>query len=151
WSPSTSGIITAAPVWLGNPKDDLKKYEGKLGGAIVMTRPVLTDFIRADRPAAGGDLRRAPTAAQSQEAAQRNQQITAMLNKEHPGVTLEPSDGEHGTVFVTGRDAGPNGFPSLVLAAENYNMIARLLEAGIPVKLSVGIQAKFFEQDRNAY
>jgi hypothetical protein len=151
WSPSTNGVLVASPLWLGNPKDDLKKYEGKIAGAIVMTRPILTDFIRADRPPASGDLRRTPAQPQSQDATQRNQQITAMLNKEHPGVTLEPSDGEHGTVFVTGRDAGPNGYPSLVLSTEHYNMIARLLESGVPVKLAVGVQAKFFEQDRNAY
>jgi len=151
WSPPTTGRLFASPIWLGNPKDDLKKYEGKLSGAIVMTRPILTDFIRADRPAAGGDLRRPPSAAASPDAVQRAQQITAMLGRERPAVTLEPSDGEHGTVFVTGRDPGPNGYPSLVLAAEHYNMIARLLESGIPVKLGVEIQSKYFEQDRNAY
>ena len=88
-----------------------------LSGAIVMTRPILTDFIRADRAPASGDLRRATT-GQSPNNSQRNQQITAMLNKEHPGVTLEPSDGEHGTVFVGGlRDMGLDGYPSVVLAA----------------------------------
>ena len=151
WSPPTSGRLVASPVWAGNPKDDLRKYEGKLSGAIVMMRPVSTDFIRADRPPAGGDFRRPPSPAASPDAAQRTQQITAMLARERPGVTLEPSDGEHGTVFVTSRDAGPNGYPSLVLAAEHYNMIARLLDAGIPVKLGVEVQSKFFEQDRNAY
>ena len=151
WSPSTSRRLVASPVWVGNPKDDPKKYEGKLSGAIVMTRPVLTEFIRADRPPASGDLRRAPSPAPSPDAAQRTQQITGMLGKEPPGVTLEPSEGEHGTVFVTGRDAGPNGYPSLVLAAEHYNMIARLLDSGIPVRLGVEVQTKFFEQDRNAY
>ena len=104
WSPSTSGRLVAAPLWIGNPKDDLKNYEGKLSGAIVMTRPILTDFIRADRPASGGDLRRTPTPG-AQQAAQRNQQITTLLNNNHPGVTLEPSDGEHGTVFVTDETA----------------------------------------------
>jgi hypothetical protein len=153
WSPSTSGRLVAAPVWIGNPKEDLKKYEGKLAGSIVMTRPVLQNFIRADRPPASGDLRRAPAASQAQAGAQsqRDAQITAMLGKERPGVTLEPSDGEHGTVFVAGRDGGSNSFPSIVLSAEHYNVIARLLEQGIPVKLAVEIQAKFFEQDRNAY
>jgi hypothetical protein len=151
WSPSTNGTLVGSPVWLGNPKDDPKKYEGKLSGAIVMTRPILTEFIRADRPAAGGDLRRTPSPAAGPNPAQQNQQITALLSREHPGVTLEPSEGEHGTVFVTGRDGGANGYPSVVLAAEHYNMIARLLEAGVPVKLSIGVQARFFEQDRNAY
>jgi hypothetical protein len=151
WSPSTNGTLVGSPVWLGNPKDDAKKYEGKLNGAIVMTRPILTDFIRADRPVAGGDLRRTPAANAGPNPAQQNQQLNAMLSKEHPGVTLEPSDGEHGTVFVTGRDGGANGYPSVVLSAEHYNMIARLLESGVPVKLAIGVQSKFFEQDRNAY
>src|SRR5262245_3138349 len=151
WSPSTNGRLVSTPLWLGNLKEDLKKYEGKLGSAIVMTRPVFSEFIRADRPPASGDLRRAPAATPSAEQPQRNQQVTALLAKERPGVTLEPSDGEHGTVFVTGRDTGANGFPSIVLSTEHYNMIARLLESGVPVKLAVDLQTKFFEQDRNAY
>src|SRR6266850_2160216 len=117
----------------------------KLTGSIVMTRPILENFIRADRPPSSGDLRRAATAFQ------RDGQITAMLGKERPGVTLEPSDGEHGTVFVTGRDGGANSVPSIVLSAEHYNMIARLLEQDIPVKLAVEIQSRFFDQDKNAY
>ena len=145
WSPSTSGRLVAAPVWIGNPGEDLRKYEGKLAGSIVMTRPILENFIRADRPPSSGDLRRAATSFQ------RDGQITAMLGKERPEVTLEPSDGEHGTVFVTGRDGGANGVPSIVLSAEHYNMIARLLEQGIPVKLAVEIQSRFFDQDKNAY
>src|SRR6516162_721970 len=87
WSPPTSGRLVASPVWAGNPKDDLRKYEGKLSGAIVMTRPVSTDFIRADRPPAGGDFRRPPSPAASPDAARRTQQITAMLARERPGVT----------------------------------------------------------------
>ncbi len=153
WSPPTGRVLTASPVWLGNPKDDLKKFEGKLGGAIVMTRPILTEFIRADRSAAAGDLRRSATPARAQQdlRSDRNQQIAAMLNREHPGVALEPSEGEHGTAFVTGLEQGPNGYPSLVLAAEHYNMVARLLEAGVPVKLRIEIQSSYFELDKNAY
>ncbi len=151
WSPSTNGRLVASPVWIGDPKKDPKMDGAQLNGAIVMTRPILSDFIRADRPPASGDLRRAPTAAQPTNPAERNQQITALLNNNRPGVTLEPSDGEHGTVFVTGRDGGANAYPSVVLAAEHYNMIARLLDSGIPVKLAVDVQSKFFEQDRNAY
>ena len=153
WSPPTNGVLTAAPVWLGNPKDDPRNFEGKLGGAVVMTRPILTEFIRADRPPVSGDLRRSPTPARGQQdpRSDRNQQIVGMLNREHPGVAIEPSEGEHGTVFVTGLDQGPNGYPSLVLSAEHYNMVARLLEAGVPVKLRVEIQSRFFDQDKNAY
>jgi len=57
WSASTSGTITATPVWLPDPSAAaLKAQAGKLRGAIVLTSPLQDYFIRADRPAAGGDL-----------------------------------------------------------------------------------------------
>ena len=66
-------------------------------------------------------------------------------------MTLTPNLGEHGTVFVTGRDQGADMVPSVVLASEHYNMVVRLLAAGVPVKLSVDLQTRYFEQDKNAY
>jgi Zn-dependent M28 family amino/carboxypeptidase len=67
-------------------------------------------------------------------------------------VLLKPSIGEHGTVFVTGRDGGPGAVPSLTISSEHYNMILRLAEKGIPVKLRVNVQTRFYDQDNgNAY
>ena len=153
WSPSTKGKVVATPVWLGNPSEDIQKYAGKISGAIVMSRPIQEDFVRDDRAAAGGDFRRQSLLTQQVQQAQRQrvEQITAMLRTERPGVTLTPNLGEHGTVFVTGRDQGADMVPSVVLASEHYNMVARLLAAGVPVKLSVDLQTRYFEQDKNAY
>ena len=47
-------------------------------------------------------------------------------------VTIEPNIGEHGTVFVTGRDMGANSVPSIVLASEHYNLIAKHAAAEDP-------------------
>ena len=67
-------------------------------------------------------------------------------------MVLRPSVGEHGTVFVTGRDGGPGAVPSIALSGEHYNMIARMLQANIPVKLRVNVQSKFYDGDAgNAY
>jgi hypothetical protein len=153
WSPATSGKLTAAPVWVGNPSEPVQKYAGRIAGSIVMTTPIQDDFVRNDRAPAGGDFRRQSllTVDAQQALRQRTQEITAMLQMERAGVTLEPSLGEHGTVFVTGRDGGANAVPSIVLSSEHYNMIARLLAANVPVKLAVEVQSKFFEQDKNAY
>jgi carboxypeptidase Q len=74
--------------------------------------------------------------------------LAAALKREGVGVTLEPNVGEHGTIFVTGRDAGANAVPAIVLVAEHYNLVARLLQRGIPVKLAVNVQADFDESDR---
>ncbi len=153
WSPSTNGRIAAAPVWAGNPAAPVESFNGKLGGAIVMTAPIQEDFVRNDRDPAGGDFRRKSLLPQNaQQAAQaRSTAAAGLAQKERAAVTLEPNLGEHGTVFVTGRDLGSNGIPSIVLGAEQYNIIARLLAANVPVKLAVDLQTRFFEQDRNAY
>ena len=74
-----------------------------------------------------------------------------MLREEGVGVTLEPSRGEHGTLFATGRDGGDDAVPGVVLVAEHYNLIARLLEQGVPVELQVDVQARFHEEDTNGY
>ena len=66
-------------------------------------------------------------------------------------MTIEPNIGEHGTVFVTGRDMGANAVPSIVLASEHYNLVAKMLQQKIPVKLAVEIQATYNEEDRNTH
>ena len=149
WSPSTSGTITASPVWLPNPTADaLNARASQLRGAIVMTSPLQDYFIRADRPAASGDLR---SARPPNKPAMPAADLQAALKREGVGVVLEPNIGEHGTIFVTGRDAGANSVPAIVLVSEHYNLIARLLQQGVPVKLAVNIQSRFDDADRNTY
>jgi Zn-dependent M28 family amino/carboxypeptidase len=69
------------------------------------------------------------------------------------GVLLKPNRGEHGTLFVLGRDAGEGAaaVPSVVLSAEHYNMIARMISRGLPVKLRVNVQTRFLTEDKNGY
>ena len=146
WSPATAGRVIAAPVWLpGLEADALKAQAGKLKGAILLTSPLQEYAIRADRPAASGDLK-APQPAPSRPP-QLNAERLALLTTEGVAVTIEPNIGEHGTVFVTGRDLGANSVPSIVLASEHYNLIAKLLQQKVPVKLAVDIQARFNEDD----
>jgi carboxypeptidase Q len=54
-------------------------------------------------------------------------------------------------VFVTGRDMGANAVPSIVLASEHYNLVAKMLQQKMPVKLAVEIQATYHEDDRNTH
>ena len=149
WSASTSGVITAAPVWLPNPSaEDLKAKAAALEGGIVMTGAVQDYFIRADRPPASGDL---VTGRAPNRPAMSPGDLAAALKREGVGVTLEPNIGEHGTIFVTGRDARENAIPAVVLVSEHYNLVARLLQRGVPVKLAVNVQARYDDSDRNAY
>ena len=150
WSPSTAGKLTAAPVWLpGLDETALKAQAGKLKGAILMTSPIVNYAIKADCPVASGDLK--PPQPAPVRPPQLNAERLAVLKAEGVGVTIEPNIGEHGTVFVTGRDMGANSVPSIVLATEHYNLIAKMLQQKIPVKLAVEVQGRFTEEDRNTH
>ena len=150
WSPSTPGPIVAAPVWMpGLEEGALKAQAGRLKGAILFTSPIQDYAIRADRPAASGDLKR-PSPAPARPP-NLNAERLAPLKAEGVAVTIEPNIGEHGTVFVTGRDMGANAVPSIILASEHYNLIVRMLQQQIPVKLAVEIRATFDEDDRNTH
>ena len=65
---------------------------------------------------------------------------------------VKPSIGEHGTVFVTGRDGGLGAVPSIAISGEQYNIVLRYLQQNIPVKLRVNVQSTFYDEDGgNAY
>ncbi|HEY5061084.1 MAG TPA: hypothetical protein VII52_06080, partial [Gemmatimonadaceae bacterium] len=50
WSPSTNGDVVGQPVLIaGLSADSLARIGGRLRGAIVMTQPLMTTFIRQDR------------------------------------------------------------------------------------------------------
>jgi carboxypeptidase Q len=150
WSPPTAGRLVATPVWIpGLNEADLTAHAGKLKGALLFTSPIQTYAIRADRPAASGDLRQPTPAPQRPPAL--NAERLARLKAEGVAVTLEPNIGEHGTVFVTGRDMGANALPSIVLASEHYNLVAKMLQQKLPVKIAVEIQSTYHESDRNAH
>jgi carboxypeptidase Q len=52
---------------------------------------------------------------------------------------------------VLGSDRGDRALPSIVLAGEHYNMIARMLRRGMPVKLRINVQSHFVTDDPNSY
>jgi hypothetical protein len=155
WSPSTAGEIVAAPVWLaGKTADEVEAMRDSLKGAIVMSQPILTNFVRRDRADPSAPDYQSPPPAGRGGGRGGNpdaQRIARVTREAGIGVLLRPSIGEHGTVFVTGRDNGPGAAPSVVLSAEHYNMIARMLERHVPVRLRVNVQGKFYEGDGHAY
>ena len=123
---------------------------------------------RRDRPesAAGGVHPRRSSAADgvrrtgpNRRAAQSGPRPSAAdaraiglaLHDAGAGVIVRTSAGEHGTVFVLGRDQGDAAVPTIVLAGEHYNMIVRMLARGMPVKLRVNVQAHFVTDDPNSY
>ena len=80
------------------------------------------------------------------------QQIDAAIRTGGAGVLLRPSRGEHGTLFLAGGRDNPNdNLPKVMMIGEHYNLIARYVERGVPVKLRVNVQTRFLDADRNTY
>lgn len=157
WSASTKGEIVAAPVFIGDKSTAaVTALKPKLAGGIVLSQPMVVDFVREDRPqpATSGDPVRhgmPPMPRQPHPHQADSRQVTQLLRESAPGVVIRTSAGEHGTVFVLGRDLRENAVPSVVLAAEHYNMIARMVERGLPVKLRVNVQTRFLTDDTRSY
>ena len=98
-----------------------------------------------------------------------NYQKWQMLYLEGAAVVLEPGAGDAGTVYVTSasipslpdttsdrrvRPWDPNKpkvIPQAVVAAEQYNRIVRLVARGVPVKLEININTRFYDQDLMSY
>jgi hypothetical protein len=165
WSASTSGEIVAAPIFLGGKSpEDVAAMAASLTGAIVMTQPLMANFVRKDRPQPSDPSYEPMSAAYATSVGarppepgretpqQRAQRMTQALKNAGASVIIKPSVGEHGTVFVTGRDGGAGATPSVTISGEQYNMIARYLQQNIPVKLRVEVQSTYYDNDGgNAY
>jgi hypothetical protein len=163
WSVSTKSDIVSVPVPVtGKTPEQIGAMGPALKGAIILTSPAVTNFVRQDRPQPTDPAYVANSAAYAtsvgvpgRTAAPRvtpAQQLSRSLSAAGAGVLISASRGEHGTVFATGRDNGPEAAPSMVLAGEHYNMILDMLSRNIPVKLRVNIDTRFYDDDQgNAY
>ncbi len=162
WSAPTKGEIVGTPILIaGISSDSLEKMRSVLKGAIVLAQPMMTNFIREDRadpfdpktpdvytaPAPIGGGRGGGRGGGPTEA----QKIATILHDVGVGAVLKTSRGEHGTIFVQTRDAGANAVPSVVVSAESYNNIIRLLQDRVPVRVRVQIDAKYFTADTSGY
>lgn len=94
-----------------------------------------------------------------------NYQKWQLLYSEGVAVVLEPGSGDGGVVYVTRAsipspvdmpfeqrpqpwDANkPRVIPQVVVAAEHYNRMIRLIGRGVPVELEVNINATFHDQE----
>lgn len=157
WSASTSGEVVGAPVFVGGKSAaEVTALKPRLAGAIVLSQPMVTAFVREDRPqptASEGPVRigAPPMPRQGNQSPADARAVSQLVRESKPGVVIRSSAGEHGTVFVLGRDQRENAVASVVLAAEHYNMIARMVEGGMPVKLRVDVRTRYFTDDTNSY
>ncbi len=168
WTPGTDGPKRAQAVYAKLEKEeDLAAWKGKLEGKIVLTAetPEVAPRVKADatrltkdeldevvRVEPGGRGRFSP--AEREKALRQRQfgkKIAAFLIAEKALAWVDASKGDDGTVFVQGDGGWKQDDPlppvSLVLGAESYGRIVRLLTRKVPVELEIDVRAKFTDAD----
>jgi carboxypeptidase Q len=156
WSPPTAGVVTGTPIYIGDSTaEEIDRLGSRLRNAIVLTHRPQTEFLQADRPqpAAGdGPVQTGNPAYPEPSSTTPTPELLARLRTHRAGVALRPGPMEHGTVRVQGnRSTLDDAAPSVVLAAEHYNMLVRLARAGVPIALRINVGARFQPADRDSY
>jgi hypothetical protein len=156
WSPSTPGDITAAPVYIGDLANAAAVKTKDLNGAIVLATKPQEAFITKDRLQPADSDTPVPIGAPRANVAAgplNRAALQTTLHEMHAGIVLRPSEGTEGTMFVLGnRNSTPeNSVPSVIVAAEHYNLIVRALQSGSPVKLRANVQTRYYAADTNGY
>ena len=156
WSPSTNGVVTGRAVYVGDKTAaQVQAMAGQLRGAIVLTHLPQADWVDKDRPQPGLDDRAVATGNPALPQAKSTtpaSDLMPLLARAGAAVALRPSAYRDGTVGVLGnRTTANDAVPSIIVAGEQYNILARLAAGGHPVSLRVELRARYVEDDRNSY
>lgn len=170
YTPGTDGPVRG-PVVIATfaTEEDFKPWKGNLAGKILLLDEPF-DFAKSaevlPREYSGEDLRELETyeipAARDAGAIKRRlsgitfrRSLLSFLAAEKALATIETSTRPWGVLRVSRGGVYSsnevNGVPSLVMAAEQYNRLHRMVSDGKKVELEVEVQARFHEEDRNAY
>jgi hypothetical protein len=152
WTPSPDAVLSGPVVYVGDKTpSEIGAMAGGLRGAIVLTHLPQEQFVDADRPQPGlGDAVRTgnPTGIPIRSVTPARDMAT-LLERAGAGVTLRPSAYRDGTVGVGGSRTTPDeAVPAVVLAAEQYNMLARLAAGGAPPELRVELRTAYTTETR---
>jgi Zn-dependent M28 family amino/carboxypeptidase len=78
--------------------------------------------------------------------------MAALLQKLGAGAILRPGTELHGTLTVGGSPATPDGVvPVVIVMAEHYNMIVRMMQAGVTPTLRLELRTAYQDADLNSY
>ncbi len=180
WTPGTQGPVRGLAIRAAIAgEEDFEKFAGKLAGRIVLAseaEDVAKDAAEApferrdpedlaslsefpipteDRARGRGRGGRGRPRGEGRPGGDFRRKLREFLRTEGVLAVLEPSGFDHGVVLAQGggpRESGEDpGVPTLVLSAEHYNWILRLLEGEAEVELEVDVATTFHDEDLMAY
>jgi carboxypeptidase Q len=169
WTPGTNGPVKGPMMRVKiESEKDLDPYRGKVAGKILLLDdpkefkepedPQFQRYTREDLDKLGDfeirdrerDFRKAAV-----ERWRLRKAVNEFMEKEKVVATVEPSGRLNGVVRVSqGGSWTPGesvGVPALVMAAEHYNELIRLVEHDQPVELELDVAARFLDDDPQAY
>jgi hypothetical protein len=173
WTPGTHGAVRAPVVRVDiESEKDVETYRGKLAGKIVL-RDAVRDLAQRipDDPRRYDDKSldeliefelpneieqsRADRMKRRLDRDKTQRLINEFLVAEGVVASFEVSNRSWGVIRV-GRSASWHadespGVPTLMMAAEAYNHMVRLVDRGEAVELEVELQARFHDDDPMAY
>jgi len=156
WTPSLARAVSGRVVYVGDKSAaEVEAMATQLRGAIVLTHLPQTQFMDSDRPQPGLSdqaVRTGNPASPGARSTTPANQLQPILQRAGAAVTLKPSPYRDGTVGVLGsQNTPPAAIPSIAVAAEQYNMMARLAAAGQAPEVRVELTTRFHTDDPNSY
>lgn len=172
WTPGTQGEVRGQAMrMVVDSAADLEKYRGRVAGKIVLLdkeQDVSADAqtprarrLSADKLAELAEYKVSSgggTPAERKARRERMQLRTTVrrfLVDEKALASIEASPLPWGVIRVQSggpyKDGDPPAVTGLVMAAEPYNTLVRLLDGGHPVELAIDVQAREYTTDKMAY
>lgn len=152
WTPSISGVLSGAVVYVGDKTAaEIHALAPSLRGRIVLTHQPQEEFRDSDRPqpAMGDSVRTGNPPGIPIRSVTPTREMLPLLQEAGAGVVLRPSSYRDGTVGVGGsRSTGDDAVPSIVVSAEQYNMLVRLAMAGSPPELRLELRTRYDDDTR---
>ena len=164
WTGGTNGPISGEVTLLAIEKDeDFKKFEGKIAGKIVLVKSTANTSPTFEADASrmtdkeleelakqpmGASHRYSPEViARYLERRAFGRKVDEFLKNENAMLVIRGRSGKHGTYFTSNGasydvDAVP-AIAELETEPEHADLMARLLENGIPVKVEADIKTSF--------
>ncbi len=174
WTAGTNGPVRAQAVRVtAATKEELEKYKGKLAGKIVIFGelrdvkisdkplaeryddkkleeyaeykiPGVTPYARPGQPPFNREeyLKRREVRRLADKLFAEEKAVAAVVQGFHDGGTLSVQGGG------TWKKGDPQGIPSVVMDAEHFGRIARLLEKKKDVQLEIDVKARFIEEEQ---
>jgi hypothetical protein len=172
WTPATNGPVKGEVVAVKiKSLEDIEKLKGQLAGKIVLLgeprelKPESEAALHrydeaklkelAEFPIPGAAYRD-PTGRlwTREELLQRRRlgmAIEKFLQDEKVAASIEASHGDEGLLFVQGtqnfKPGSPDGVLQLVIAAEQFNRMERLLDRKVPVSVELDVNSHFESPD----